>query len=199
MKNKKLKTKVHLITSSIITIFAITACQVSDNEFIENKEMGSNQISEEQQRQKDENLKAEQEWEERTTTTKIFTDGYNYYNGNKGKIQNFRKAEELLMSAAERGAPFAPHYLVELLVQKYDKLKPAEQTQDHIKECYFWLLIAMNHSSQQKNELYCYSCYIGDASHALSYKVELEKRLSAIEIQEIQDKATIWWETKFEN
>lgn len=180
-----------LILIILIIVIAIITCRLNEDRVVEEKTINVNEIADQQQEK--------QRWEERKAITKLFTDGFNYYNGDKGKIQNYGKAEELFRSTAEKGEPFAPHYLIKILIQKFDKLKPTERTLDHIKECYFWLLIAISHSRQHRYEDYYCGYYIGDATDVFSYKGEFEKRLSQTEIQEIQDKATVWWEANIEN
>lgn len=149
--------------------------------------MESAESDEEKQRRIDEDLKRDQRYAERKITAKAFEDAYNYYIGSNGVIQNYRKAEELFSIAAKRGDAFAPHFLVEILVEKYNKLKESERATDHIKECYFWLLIDITHSRLDEGR------YITD--HTYNLKSEFEKRLGDGGVQKIQDEAGSWWET----
>lgn len=182
------KTGVFVFVAIIIIIIIANYNVESDEkpiDFVESIEKMQNQTEDQ--------IKAEQAFIKRKTKMSTFKDAFNYYHGEKGIVQNYAKAEESFLVSAEMGAPFSPHYLVEILVDKHNNLKASDRTKDHIKECYFWLLIAKCHSSLWQGSDYG-GCYIGHMDRVFSHKAEFEKILTPIEIKEIQDLAGNWWE-----
>lgn len=179
----------------VCVIFIILIIATNYNIGFNENTIRHEETAEKMQKQAEDRIKAEKAFIKRNTTKKTFTNACNYYNGDKGVVQNYAKAEELFMTSAEMGAPFSPHYIVRILVDKFDKLEASDRTKDQIKHCYFWLLIAKCHSSLWGNRGDYYDgCYIGHMDGVFSYKGEFEKRLTPSEIQEVQDLASSWWE-----